>query len=106
MRARLTVYGDRVRRYASREGSFDERKQIAEKIVQDARPLAPVVSYDYRGGIGVKVEGNSVMVVDDDENAIHKEYGTSDTPAHAALTTAAMGYGRYSGTRPKKGRMK
>lgn len=106
MSARLTVYRGRVRRYAAREGSFDDRKQIAEKIVQDARPLAPVVTYAYRGGIGVKVEGNTVMVVDDDEDAIHKEYGTSDTPAHAALTTSAMNYGRYSGVRPKKGRMK
>lgn len=106
MVAHLTIYRDRVRRYAAREGSIKDRVEIAEKIAADARPLAPVVSGDYRGGIDVKQSsGFRVSVVDEDENAIYKEYGTSDTPAHAALTTAAMKYGRYRGMRPMKGRM-
>lgn len=106
MVAHLTIYKDRVRKYATREGSFDDRMEIAEKIAADARPLAPVVSGDYRGGIEVEQSsGLRVSVVDADENAIYKEYGTSDTPAHAALTTAAMKYGRYRGMRPRRSRM-
>lgn len=106
MRGKLTIYKYRVRRYAAREGSVDERKRIAERIMIDARPLAPVLTGDYRGGIAVKVDGQDVSVVDNDEDAIHKEYGTSDTPAHAALTTAAMKYGQYRGMRPRRSRMK
>lgn len=55
----------------------------------------------YRDGISVAVEGVTVKVIDSDDDAIHKEYGTSDTPAHAALTTAAMAHGKYSGMRPR-----
>lgn len=106
MAAHLTIYKGRVRRYAAREGSQEDRVEIAEKIAADARPLAPVVSGDYRGGIEVEQSsGFRVSVVDTDENAIYKEYGTSDTPAHAALTTAAMKYGRYRGMRPRRSRM-
>lgn len=106
MAARLIIYKGRVRRYAAREGSHEDRVEIAEKIAADARPLAPVVSGDYRGGIEVEQSsGFRVSVVDEDENAIYKEYGTSDTPAHAALTAAAMKYGRYRGMRPRKSRM-
>ena len=95
-----------MRRYAAREGSFDDRKRIAERIMIDARPLAPVLTGAYRGGIGVKTDGQDVSVVDSDEDAIYKEYGTSDTPAHAALTTVAMKYGRYRGMTPRRSRMK
>nr|DAJ31973.1 MAG TPA: hypothetical protein [Caudoviricetes sp.]DAK89430.1 MAG TPA: hypothetical protein [Caudoviricetes sp.]DAO82737.1 MAG TPA: hypothetical protein [Caudoviricetes sp.]DAQ85100.1 MAG TPA: hypothetical protein [Caudoviricetes sp.]DAT71233.1 MAG TPA: hypothetical protein [Caudoviricetes sp.] len=42
-----------------------------------------------------------VRVVDNDELAIHKEYGTADTPAHATLTGTAMRFGRYRGMRPR-----
>lgn len=106
MLGRLTIYRRKVRRYAAREGSFDERVRIAKQVAADARPLAPILTGAYRGGIDVKVAGQDVSVVDNDENAIHKEYGTSDTPAHAALTTAAMKHGRYQGMRPRRSRMK
>ena len=107
MFAHLTIYKDRVRKYATREGSFDGRMEIAEEIAADARALAPIVTGAYRNGIHVRADDAfSVSVVDDDETAIHKEYGTSDTPAHAALITAAMKYGRYRGMRPRKGRMR
>lgn len=106
MVAHLTIYRDRVRMYAAREGSIKDRIEIAEKIAADARALAPVVTGDYRNHIDTRqADGFRVYVVDDDDTAIHKEYGTSDTPAHAALTTAAMKYGRYRGMRPRKGRM-
>lgn len=107
MAARLIIYKGRVRRYAAREGSHEDRVEIAEKIAADARALAPIVTGAYRNGIHVRADDAfSVSVVDDDETAIHKEYGTSDTPAHAALITAAMKYGRYRGMRPRKGRMR
>ncbi|QXB17891.1 HK97 gp10 family phage protein [Corynebacterium coyleae] len=106
MSAKLTIYKYRVRKYAARSGSFDERVRIAKEIMMDARPLAPVLTGAYRGGIDIKVDGLDVSVVDSDEDAIYKEYGTSDTPAHAALTTAAMKHGRYRGMRPRRSRMK
>ncbi|AKV58864.1 hypothetical protein AK829_06455 [Corynebacterium riegelii] len=103
---KLTIYRRRVRRYAAREGSFADRKRIAQEIMIEARPLAPVLTYAYRGGIAVEIDGQDVSVVDNDEDAVYKEYGTSDTPAHAALTTVAMKYGRYRGMRPRRSRMK
>lgn len=81
---------------------MSRRKEIAGEIAADARNRAPVVTGAYRGGIGVETNSDEVRVVDNDDDAIHKEYGTSDTPAHAALTNAAMQYGRYSGTMPRR----
>ncbi|MDU0478389.1 hypothetical protein QVA66_03940 [Staphylococcus chromogenes] len=84
-----------------RQQSFNQRREIAAEIVDLARSAAPVRSGAYRGGMSVEVNDDSVAVVDDDPTSFYKEYGTSDTPAHAALTNAAMGFGRYSGMRPK-----
>lgn len=99
--ARLTLYRQALRAEARRE-SMSRRKEIAGEIAADARNRAPVVTGAYRGGIGVETNSDEVRVVDNDDDAIHKEYGTSDTPAHAALTNAAMQYGRYSGTMPRR----
>lgn len=100
MATRLTIYQARLRAEA-REESLEGRSRIADEIAGDARSRAPVLTGAYRGGIGVEISGTQVHVIDSDDDALHKEYGTSDTPAHAALTGAAMARGRYSGMRPR-----
>lgn len=100
---RLTVYHSKLPRLV-RQRSVEERTEIASQIAADARAQAPRLTGAYAQGIAVEVDGTLVRVVDNDDTAIHKEYGTSRTPAHAALTNAAMSYGRYSGTRPRGGR--
>ncbi len=77
------------------------RKKIAQEIASQAKAIAPVLTGDYRDGIGVNAQGTMVRVVDNDELSIHKEYGTADTPAHAVLTGTAMRFGRYRGMRPR-----
>lgn len=99
MTARITIYGDKARGSA-REGSHEELLDIAGKIAADASGFAPVQTGTYAGSFHV-TDSEGVRVESSDEDAIHKEYGTSDTPAHAALTTAAQQYGKYSGTRPR-----
>lgn len=84
-----------------RAESVQGREEIATEIAALARSDAPVLTGAYRGGIVVRTYGERVLVVDDDEDAIFKEYGTVDTPAHAALTDAARAYGRYSGWQPR-----
>lgn len=81
--------------------TYHQRMKIAAQIANNARAAAPVLTGRYRDGIAVESDGLTVRVVDNDETAIHKEYGTSDTPAHAALTNAAIEYGSYSGTQPR-----
>ena len=70
--------------------SRDGRIQRAEAAAEKARADAPVVSGAYRDGIGVDVSGDEVTLVDDDPDAMFKEYGTVDTPAHSVLTNAAQ----------------
>lgn len=101
--ARLTLYHDRLPGMVRRE-SFDGRVDIANKIVGDARSSAPILTGDYYRGMTVETDGLSVRAVDNDPDALHKEYGTSRTPAHASLTNAAMAYGKYSGMRPRGSR--
>ncbi len=100
MAARVTIFPAQAVREAYRL-STEKRAQIAHQIAGDARAAAPVRTGEYRGGIGVEVDGDQVMVVDNDPEAFYKEYGTSDTPAHASLTDAARQYGKYSGFQPK-----
>lgn len=97
---RITVYGAQAIAEAAK-ASLQGRTEIAEKIAEEARAAAPVLTGAYRDGIHAEVDGNNVRVVDDDEDAIYKEYGTSRTPAHATLTDAARKYGKYSGTQPR-----
>lgn len=100
MAARLTVFGEAAIRQAIRT-TVAGRTQIAEEAAADARASAPVLTGRYRNGIHVEVSGDQVAIVDDDPDAIHKEYGTSDTEAHAALTDAARARGRYTGMQPR-----
>lgn len=100
MTVRITIFREAAIREAV-QISTEERVQIAETVASEAEATAPVLSGAYRNGIHVQVEGDVVRVVDEDDAAIHKEYGTSDTPAHAVLTDAARKHGRYSGTQPK-----
>lgn len=86
---------------AARAISTPERVSIAEDIASDARADAPVRTGEYRNGIGVQVDGDEVRVVDTDPESVYKEYGTSDTPAHAVLTDAARQHGRYTGWNPR-----
>lgn len=100
MMARLTIFHSKLPKEVRRQ-SLRDREKIARNIAADARAAAPVLTGEYRDGISVDTQGTLVKVVDNDDTALHKEYGTSDTPAHAALTNAASSYGRYSGTRPR-----
>lgn len=86
--------------------TLEARAQIAHLAADDARTEAPVLTGAYRGGITVFVdEGEGTVTISDtDETAIHKEYGTSDTPAHATLINAASRYGKYYGARPRGSR--
>lgn len=97
---RVTVYGAQAIAEARRL-STPRRAEIAHAIADTARSNAPVLHGDYRAGIGAEVSGDDVRVVDTDEDAVYKEFGTSDTPAHATLTDAARQYGKYSGWQPK-----
>lgn len=99
-RVRVTVFNAQAIREAVRL-STAERAQTAEEIVVEARADAAVLTGRYRDGIHSVVDGENVSVVDDDPDAIYKEYGTSRTPAHAALTNAAKNHGRYSGWQPR-----
>ncbi len=98
--ARLTLNRSRIPREVRRE-SVGDRENIAHQAANRARADAPVLTGEYRSGIGVEVHGTVVKLVDNDETSLHKEYGTSDTPAHAALTNAAMAFGRYIGMTPR-----
>lgn len=98
--ARFTVYPASARAEAQ-AASFDDRLDIALEIAGLARDDAPVLSGDYQDGIEVDTEGARVFVVNDDPNAIYKEYGTIDTPPHAVMTNAAAQFGEYSGWQPR-----
>lgn len=102
MSYRVTVYAAEAVREA-RALSKTERVKIAQAAAADARSAAPVQTGEYRDGIGVDQSGDQVAIVDTDPEAFYKEYGTSDTPAHATLTNAARQYGKYSGMRPRRG---
>lgn len=104
MPARLTLFQQQLIR-ETRQKTVDARMQIAGEIVDIAKSIAPVVSGAYRGGMAERGEDATVSVVDNDPTSIYKEYGTRRTPAHASLTATAMTFGRYTGMRPKRGRM-
>jgi hypothetical protein len=100
MAIRVTVFPTEAIRQAF-EASTPRRRQIAAEIATEARANAPVRTGEYRDGIGVRNEGDRVFVEDTDPEAVWKEFGTSDTPAHAVLTDAARQHGRYTGWQPK-----
>lgn len=100
MAARVTVYTEQALREAYRL-STPKRVRIAHQAAGEARAAAPVRTGEYRDGIGVKTEGDRVFLVDEDDESIHKEYGTRDTPPHAVLTDAARRHGRYTGWQPR-----
>lgn len=100
MTFRVTLFPGELLREARRL-STEDRERIANEIARDATAAAPVLTGEYRNGIGVEAAGEHVAVVDNDPESIYKEYGTSDTPAHAVLTDAARKQGKYSGMKPK-----
>jgi hypothetical protein len=97
--ARVTVFTAQALAEA-RKLSRDGRVQIAEQAASVARGSSPVLTGTFRGGIGVETSGDSVSIVNTDEDAFYIEYGTSDTPAHATMTNAARRFGRYTGMSP------
>lgn len=96
---RITVFDAEVTRLA-RELSTEERAQIAHQAAGDARASARVDTGEFRAGVGVEVDGDTVRIVNNDETAGFKEYGTADTEPQATVTNAARRYGRYSGMQP------
>lgn len=101
MTVRITVYGAQATGEAV-QLSTEGRLRVAQQIAVDARAAAPVVKGDYRDGITVEQDGTRVSVVDNDPTSGFKEYGTSDTPAHAVLTNAARQHGKYTGIQPRR----
>lgn len=101
--ARVTVY-EAIAIAEARVIARAQLLDIAGQVAATAKSSAPVESGQYRAGIGVETRGNKVFVVNNDEEAIYKEYGTSDTPAHATMTNAARQFGKYTGMKPKGGR--
>lgn len=99
MSAKLTIF-DQVARLEAFRISRPDLIKIAGRISSDATGFAPRLTGRYAGSFTVDTS-EGVRVRSSDDTAIHKEYGTSKTPAHAALTEAAMRYGKYSGTRPR-----
>lgn len=97
--ARITIY-DGVARGEAREIAKPDLITVAGRIAGDASGFAPRRTGMYAGSFSVDTS-EGVRVISSDTTSIHKEYGTSDTPAHAALTEAAMRHGKYSGTRPR-----
>lgn len=100
MGVRVFVYSAQARQ-AALEISTPKREEIANQAADIARSTAPVLTGEYKGGVGVRSAGTEVTLFDDDPEAAWKEYGTSDTPAHATLTDAARQFGRYTGIQPK-----
>lgn len=97
---RITVYPDEVYRLA-RELSTDGRYTIASQAADAARATAHVATGEFKSAIGVEVDGTLVRIVNNDDTAGFKEYGTSDTAPQATMTNAARRYGKYSGVTPK-----
>jgi hypothetical protein len=97
---RVTVYEAEALREA-RKISTEKRIEIAEQVAREAISAAPVLTGEFRDNIGVRASGDDGRVVDEDETAVFKEYGTVDTPAHATLTDAARHHGKYSGMTPR-----
>jgi hypothetical protein len=93
---RVTLYRAELLAEA-RKLSTEGRVEIAHEAAGDAVADAPVLHGDYRDGISVETDGDQVSIVDTDPDAVYKEYGTSDTPAHMTLTEAASRYGKYTG---------
>jgi hypothetical protein len=93
---RVTLYRAQLLAEA-RKLSTEGRLEIAHEAAGDAVADAPVLHGDYRDGISVETDGDQVSIVDKDPDAIYKEFGTSDTPAHMTLVEAASRYGRYTG---------
>lgn len=98
--ARVTVYASEAIR-AARALSTPKRVEIANQAAAAARGSAPVQTGEYLAGIGVETSGDKVAIVNNDDEAGYKEYGTSDTPAHATMTNAARQYGTYTGYQPR-----
>jgi hypothetical protein len=96
MGIRVTLYRAQLLAEA-RKLSTEQRVEIAHEAAGEAVADAPVLHGDYRDGIHVETDGDRVSIVDDDPDAVYKEYGTSDTPAHMTLTEAASRHGRYTG---------
>ncbi|WP_410633373.1 HK97 gp10 family phage protein [Amycolatopsis sp. cmx-4-83] len=96
MGIRVTLYRAELLAEARRI-STDRRVEIAHEAAGDAVGDAPVLTGEYRDGISVETDGDRVSIVDSDPDAIYKEFGTSDTPAHMTLVNAASRYGRYTG---------
>ena len=100
MAVRVTLYTAELFAEA-KHLSTPDRVEIAHQAAQNAIADAPVLTGHYRDGVGVEASGDDVKIVDNDPDAIYKEYGTSDTPAHATLTEAAKAFGKYTGMQPK-----
>lgn len=96
MGIRVTLYRAQLLAEA-RKLSTEQRVEIAHEAAGDAVADAEVLTGAYRDGIHVEVDDDHVAIVDDDPDSPYKEYGTSDTPAHMALTEAASRYGKYTG---------
>lgn len=99
MGARLQIFPAQAVAEALK-ASTPKRIEIADAAAGVAAATAPRETGEYAGGVGVEVAGDDVALVNNDPEAFYKEYGTSDTPAHATMTNAARQFGRYEGMTP------
>lgn len=93
---RVTI-NERVVLAKARRASTGPRADIARRVVATHAATAPRVTGAYAKGAAVVAHGEQVTVINRDPDAVYKEYGTSDTPAHASMTNAARRHGRYVG---------
>lgn len=73
--------------------------RIAHEIAALATATSPVETGLFGSGFEVET-GGYPAVSNFTEGAFYIEYGTSDTPAHGTLTSAAKQFGRYHGYEP------
>jgi hypothetical protein len=86
---------------ASLRTGTNELEVIAQAIVDTARSAAPVETGEWKNSMQVTTSGGRVYAESTDEESIYKEYGTSDTPAHAVMTNSARRFGKYTGMQPR-----
>ncbi len=87
--ARIRVDLDRDLDRVVREGVNSAVREAAEKILAEARRIAPVRSGGYLDGLEVRHEDGASFVRATDPVSAFVEYGTSNNPKYAVLRRAA-----------------
>lgn len=81
-----------IRQMAEMTGA---RRAVADRMLNEARDLAPVRSGDYRNSLQVVTDGGQVAVVSDDWKAHWIEFGSINNEAFAPIRRAAERVGQF-----------